>query len=227
MFSADGSKCPIRAGGTDTLWGGYGALCRRFDLWESIASRSRRCPSIPLRTSHVCDEISSARHFLRSRFRWRSSDPAAPIPRCPLIRAAHRPRPRTSGPIPRVGRRTRCRWRTRTWSCPPARRCSSTSRRPRSRASRSSGTLTFADTDLALSANYIQVKGGLQIGTEAHPYTKRASITLTGDESNESVLGLSSKALSVASGATLELHGAPRTVWTRLSATATKGTMQL
>ena len=89
------------------------------------------------------------------------------------------------------------------------------------------GTLTFADTDLALSANYIQVKGGLQIGTEARPYTKRASITLTGDESNESVLGLSSKALSVAHGATLEMHGAPRTVWTRLSATATKGTMQL
>ncbi|MDQ2768245.1 MAG: transmembrane domain-containing protein [Gemmatimonadota bacterium] len=88
------------------------------------------------------------------------------------------------------------------------------------------GTLTFADTDLALSANYIQVKGGLQIGTETHPYTKRASITLTGDESNESVLGLSSKALSVASGATLELHGATRVVWTRLSSTATKGGMQ-
>lgn len=89
------------------------------------------------------------------------------------------------------------------------------------------GTLTFADTDLALSSNYIQVKGGLQIGTEAHPFTHRASITLTGDESNEPVLGLSSKALSVASGATLELHGAPRIVWTRLSSTAAKGATQL
>jgi cell migration-inducing and hyaluronan-binding protein len=89
------------------------------------------------------------------------------------------------------------------------------------------GTLTFADSDLALSANYIQVKGGLQIGTEAHPFTRRASITLTGDESNEQVLGLSSKALSVASGATLELHGAPRIVWTQLSATAAKGSTQL
>ena len=89
------------------------------------------------------------------------------------------------------------------------------------------GTLTFADSDLALSANYIQVKGGLQIGTEAHPYTHRATITLTGDESNEPVLGLSSKALSVSSGATLEIHGAPRVVWTRLASTAAKGTTQL
>ncbi|MEP7065810.1 MAG: G8 domain-containing protein [Gemmatimonadota bacterium] len=89
------------------------------------------------------------------------------------------------------------------------------------------GTLAFADSDLALSANFIQVKGALQIGTEAHPYTHRATITLTGDESNEPVLGLSSKALSVASGGSLELHGAARTVWTHLAATAAKGSTQL
>jgi hypothetical protein len=89
------------------------------------------------------------------------------------------------------------------------------------------GTLTFADTDLALSANYIAVTGALQIGTEARPYTHRATITLTGDDSYEPVLGLSSKALSVTSGATLEIHGAPRVVWTRLTSTAAKGTTQL
>jgi hypothetical protein len=89
------------------------------------------------------------------------------------------------------------------------------------------GTLTFADTDLALSADYIQVKGALLIGSEAKPFTHRATITLTGDESNEGALGLSSKALSVASGATLEMHGAPRVVWTQLSATAAKGATQL
>ena len=89
------------------------------------------------------------------------------------------------------------------------------------------GTLTFADTDLALSANYIQVKGGLQIGTEAKPYTHRASITLTGDDSYEGTLGLASKALSVNSGATLEMHGAPRVVWTHLSATAPKSATQV
>ncbi|MEO7038602.1 MAG: G8 domain-containing protein [Gemmatimonadaceae bacterium] len=85
------------------------------------------------------------------------------------------------------------------------------------------GTLTFADTDLALSANYVQVKGALLIGSEARPYTHRATITLTGDDSNEGVLGLASKALSVNSGASLELHGAPRVVWTTLSASAPKG----
>lgn len=89
------------------------------------------------------------------------------------------------------------------------------------------GTLIFADSDLALSANFIQVKGALRIGTEQHPYTHRATITLTGDESNEQTLGLASKALSVSAGATLELHGAPRVVWTRLSATANKGATQL
>jgi hypothetical protein len=89
------------------------------------------------------------------------------------------------------------------------------------------GTLTFADTDLALSANYIQVKGALLVGSEAKPYTHRATITLTGDESNEGALGLSSKALSVAAGATLELHGAPRVVWTTLAQTAAKGATQL
>ena len=89
------------------------------------------------------------------------------------------------------------------------------------------GSLTFADTDLALSANFIQVKGALQIGTEARPYTHRATITLTGDDSNEGALGLSSKALSVSPGATLELHGAPRVVWTHLSASAPKGATQL
>lgn len=89
------------------------------------------------------------------------------------------------------------------------------------------GSLTFADSDLALSANYIQVKGALQIGTEAKPYTHRATITLTGDDSNEGTLGLASKALSVSSGASLELHGAPRVVWTNLSASAAKGATQV
>ncbi|MBA2685224.1 MAG: transmembrane domain-containing protein [Gemmatimonadaceae bacterium] len=89
------------------------------------------------------------------------------------------------------------------------------------------GSLTFADTDLALSANYVQVKGTLVIGSEQKPYTHRATITLTGDDSNEGALGLASKALSVSSGAALELHGAPRVVWTHLSATAPKGATTL
>ena len=56
------------------------------------------------------------------------------------------------------------------------------------------------------------MKGALQIGAEAKPYAQRATITLTGDDSNEGALGLSSKALSVSPDATLELHGAPRVV---------------
>ena len=43
-----------------------------------------------------------------------------------------------------------------------------------------SGKLTFADNaDLALSTEWIMVHGELQIGTEASPFTHKATITLT------------------------------------------------
>jgi cell migration-inducing and hyaluronan-binding protein len=89
------------------------------------------------------------------------------------------------------------------------------------------GTLVFADRDLALTATAIRVRGTLRVGTETRPFTRRATITLTGAEGGDSTPGLTSKALAVLEGGTLDLHGAPRVGWTRLAATAPAGAAQL
>jgi cell migration-inducing and hyaluronan-binding protein len=88
-------------------------------------------------------------------------------------------------------------------------------------------TLEFADRDLALTARRIQVAGTFRVGTEARPFTRNATITLTGTPDDQGDAGLASKALAVASGGTLDLHGAPREGWVRLGATAAAGATQL
>src|SRR5690349_1055237 len=48
------------------------------------------------------------------------------------------------------------------------------------------GKLTFADTaDVNLSTEWIMIHGELQIGTEARPYTRKATITLTDNVKDE------------------------------------------
>jgi cell migration-inducing and hyaluronan-binding protein len=88
------------------------------------------------------------------------------------------------------------------------------------------GTLVFADQDLNLSADWIMVHGTFQIGTEARPYTNRATMTLTGSNAGESIDGMGTKVLGVMGG-TLELHGEARTSWTRLAQSATAGARTL
>jgi cell migration-inducing and hyaluronan-binding protein len=90
------------------------------------------------------------------------------------------------------------------------------------------GALEFDRRDLALTAERIQVAGTLRVGTEARPFTHRATITLTGArEGADPALGLRTKALAVMSGGTLDLHGEPRTGWTRLAATAPAGATEI
>lgn len=76
-----------------------------------------------------------------------------------------------------------------------------------------------ADTDVAITSDFVYVKGGrLQIGTASQPYLRRAAITLTGTgiAENAGTPGFGSKALAMMGGV-LELHGAPRARnWTRL-----------
>jgi len=88
------------------------------------------------------------------------------------------------------------------------------------------GRLVFDRRDLGLTAGWISVTGHLQAGTETEPYLHRGVITLTGSDTGENVEGMGSKFLGVVGG-TLELHGAPRTPWTRLAATTPKGATQL
>ncbi|MEO8451535.1 MAG: G8 domain-containing protein [Gemmatimonadota bacterium] len=87
------------------------------------------------------------------------------------------------------------------------------------------GTLEAGDYDLSLTTDWINVKGTLRVGTEQQPFTKKLMITLTGAAADE-VNGMGAKVLGVAGG-TLELHGAPRTAWTKLGATAAAGAAQL
>ncbi|HTR01401.1 MAG TPA: G8 domain-containing protein, partial [Candidatus Acidoferrum sp.] len=69
------------------------------------------------------------------------------------------------------------------------------------------GKLSFSDkADLELSTEWIMVHGELQIGTEAKPYTHKATITLTDNVKGEQMMGMGDRGIML-SGGTLNLHG--------------------
>ncbi len=88
------------------------------------------------------------------------------------------------------------------------------------------GMLVFDRRDLTLMADWIMVHGRFEVGTAAAPFTQRAVITLTAADTNQSIMNMGTKLLGVMGG-TLELHGEPRTGWTRLSQTAAAGSATL
>lgn len=89
------------------------------------------------------------------------------------------------------------------------------------------GQLAFDTTkDLNLSADAIIAVGQgakFEIGTPSNPYLKRATITLTGSNPNENVMGMGTKVLGAQMGAVIEITGESRVMWTQLGATAAKG----
>ena len=85
------------------------------------------------------------------------------------------------------------------------------------------GKLVFADeSDLSLTTEWILVLGELQIGTEANPFTHKATITLTDHNEGEQLMGMGDRGIML-SGGTLNLHGNRTNAWTKLSATAEAG----
>ena len=53
------------------------------------------------------------------------------------------------------------------------------------------GTLSFADNkDLELTTEWVMVHGALEIGTEAKPHTRKATITLTDNVKDEDISGV-------------------------------------
>jgi cell migration-inducing and hyaluronan-binding protein len=85
------------------------------------------------------------------------------------------------------------------------------------------GKLTFADNaDLELTTEWIMLHGELQIGTEAKPHTRKATITLTDNVKDEQMMGMGDRGIML-SGGTLNLHGDRTHTWTKLSATANAG----
>ncbi len=86
------------------------------------------------------------------------------------------------------------------------------------------GKLTFSnDTDLELTTEWIMLHGELQIGTEARPHTRKATITFTDHVKGEGVMaGMGDRGIMI-SGGTLNLHGDRTHTWTKLAATANAG----
>ncbi|HKE85687.1 MAG TPA: G8 domain-containing protein, partial [Vicinamibacterales bacterium] len=91
------------------------------------------------------------------------------------------------------------------------------------------GKLSFADNkDLELTTEWIMVHGELEIGTEARPHTRKATITLTDNVKDEDMSGVGgtsdrSDRGVMMMGGTLNLHGNRMNSWTKLSKTADAG----
>jgi plastocyanin len=97
---------------------------------------------------------------------------------------------------------------------------------PALRALQIDGTLTLADRDLEITAGWVMVHGGkLQIGSETQPFARKATITLTGNASDESIMGMGTKFLGAMLGGTIEMYStsAAKLTWTKLAQTAPPG----
>jgi hypothetical protein len=89
------------------------------------------------------------------------------------------------------------------------------------------GKLSFADTaDLELTTEWIMVHGELEIGTEAKPHTRKATITLTNNVKDEEMMGMGDRGIML-SGGTLNLHGDRTNTWTKLARTADSGSSSI
>src|SRR5271154_2751834 len=91
------------------------------------------------------------------------------------------------------------------------------------------GKLSFADNkDLELTTEWVMVHGELEIGTEARPHTRKATITLTDNVKDEDMSGVggttdrSDRGIMMMGG-TLSLHGNRKDSWTKLAKTAAAG----
>jgi len=89
------------------------------------------------------------------------------------------------------------------------------------------GVLIFADQDINLTSDWILVHGTLQIGTEETPYSNNALIILTGDDTEENIMGMGTRGIMVMGG-NLEIHGTPpSTLWTKINAHGEVGATSL
>jgi len=86
-----------------------------------------------------------------------------------------------------------------------------------------SGKLSFADDkDLELTTEWVMVHGELEVGTEAKPHTRKATINLTDNVKDEDVMGMGDRGILLMGGK-LNLHGTEKSSWTKLAKTADKG----
>ena len=86
------------------------------------------------------------------------------------------------------------------------------------------GKLTFSGQvpTLELTTEWVMLHGQLEVGTEAKPYTHKATITHTDNVKDEQLMGMGDRGIMVAGG-TLNLHGDRTNTWTKLASTAEAG----
>src|ERR1700742_937 len=95
------------------------------------------------------------------------------------------------------------------------------------------GKLSFADNkDLELTTEWIMVHGELEIGTEAKPHTRKATITFTDNVKGEDISGVGGTTDRVdrgimLMGGTLNLHGNTTNAWSKLAKTAEAGSTSI
>ena len=90
------------------------------------------------------------------------------------------------------------------------------------------GKLRFSDDlDIGLETEWIYLQGGeLHIGSEGHPHTSNATITLTDTVPGENINTMGDRGIMVMGG-TLSLHGDREHSWTKLAATAAAGSTRI
>jgi cell migration-inducing and hyaluronan-binding protein len=90
------------------------------------------------------------------------------------------------------------------------------------------GKLSFADDrDIGLETEWIYLRGGeLQIGSEAKPYTRTATITLTDTVPDENINTMGDRGIMLMGG-TLNLHGDREHTWSKLAETAQAGSSRI
>ncbi len=89
------------------------------------------------------------------------------------------------------------------------------------------GKLSFADNaDLELTTEWVMLHGELEVGTEARPHTRKATITLANNVKDEELMGMGDRGIMI-SGGTLNLHGDRKNTWTKLSKTAAAGSTSI
>src|SRR4029079_5627129 len=93
--------------------------------------------------------------------------------------------------------------------------------------------LTFANNaDLELTTEWIMLHGELEIGTEARPNTRKATITLTNNIKDEDITGTggttdrSDRGIMLMGG-TLNLHGDRQNTLSKLAKTADAGSTSI
>ena len=95
------------------------------------------------------------------------------------------------------------------------------------------GTLRASSgASIQLGAEWIMVSGSnalFEIGTPANPFdaAHTCTITLKGTDDGDDIMGMGDKFIVAMSGGNIEFHGAQKTSWSKLGATALNGSNQI